>query len=202
MSGEKRPWRPAGSVGNMRETILAAARDLFATNGFQGTTMRAVASRAGADVALVAHYFRNKDGLFAATLQVPEEALEVMRQAVTAPLAERGEGLTRAYLGLWEARETRDQLRAVARAGLASQALGERMEGLLSSFLGAASDDESSAVRTATGVAMTQLLGIAVARHLLQVPTVVSLSLDDLVKLVTLGVQAVLDSAIHPSDPE
>lgn len=46
--------------------ILAAARDLFAKLGYERTTIRAVATEAGVDPALVMQYFGSKDGLFAA----------------------------------------------------------------------------------------------------------------------------------------
>ena len=54
------------------ERILAAARQLFAEVGYDRTTIRAVASAAGADPGLVMHYFGSKDALFArATVESP-----------------------------------------------------------------------------------------------------------------------------------
>jgi AcrR family transcriptional regulator len=46
--------------------ILAGARELFATEGFERTTIRGVAGRAGVDPALVMQYYGSKEGLFAA----------------------------------------------------------------------------------------------------------------------------------------
>ncbi len=46
--------------------ILAAARHAFAVQGFERTTIRGVASDAGVDPALVMQYYGNKEGLFAA----------------------------------------------------------------------------------------------------------------------------------------
>jgi len=45
--------------------ILDAARELFAESGFERTTIRGVASRAGIDAALVMQYYGNKERLFA-----------------------------------------------------------------------------------------------------------------------------------------
>ena len=193
MTDPRRTGRPPGATGNLREEILSAARELFAANGFRGTTMRAVASLAGVDVALVAHYFKNKDGLFAASLRLPDDAEHEMLRAMANPLNRRGEIIARAYLGLWEAPETREQLRAVARAALGSQALGERMEGVLANLLGAGGPaDASDSSREAMAVVMAQLLGVAVARHLLQVHTVATLPFEDLVALTAPGIQATL----------
>jgi len=57
------------------ERILAAARDLFAELGYDRTTIRAVASAAGVDAALVMHYFGSKDLLFARAVEVPADEL-------------------------------------------------------------------------------------------------------------------------------
>ena len=47
--------------------ILDAARELFAEVGFEKTTIRSVAAKAGIDPALVMQYYGNKEGLFAAS---------------------------------------------------------------------------------------------------------------------------------------
>lgn len=44
--------------------ILQAARELFAKEGYDRTTIRSVAGRAEVDPALVMHYFGSKEGLF------------------------------------------------------------------------------------------------------------------------------------------
>jgi AcrR family transcriptional regulator len=51
--------------------ILDGARGLFAEHGFDRTTIRAVATSAGVDPALVMQYFGSKRGLFARALEVP-----------------------------------------------------------------------------------------------------------------------------------
>lgn len=198
MSQRKRAGRPPGSNGGrQRQVILTAARELFADEGFRGTTMRAVAARAGVDVSLVAHYFTNKQGLFAATLQLPAHAKDEMLQAMAAAPEQRGRELTQAFLGLWEAPETGEQLRVVARTALSSRELGRRTEGVLVDiFTNALSAGATEAPHTTIEVAWTQLLGVAIARYLLQLPTVANLPLDDLVDLVAPGVQTTLDQGV------
>ncbi len=46
-------------------SILDAARELFAADGFERTTIRGVAARAGIDPALVMQHFGSKERLFA-----------------------------------------------------------------------------------------------------------------------------------------
>lgn len=66
------PGRPSGAVpGKSRGTILAAARELFAEQGFIRTTTRAIASKAGVDPALVHYFFQTKAKLFAAVVELP-----------------------------------------------------------------------------------------------------------------------------------
>ena len=61
----KRPGRPPGT-SDTRERILTNARELFARNGIDKTSIRAVAAAAGVDPALVHHYYGTKQQLFAA----------------------------------------------------------------------------------------------------------------------------------------
>ena len=65
--------------GPTRAAILAAARRRFSDDGFERTTVRAVAGDAGVDPSMVMRYFENKDGLFnaaiAVDLQLPDRML-------------------------------------------------------------------------------------------------------------------------------
>lgn len=47
----------------VRERIIAAARDLFADRGLDGVSMRGVAERVGVTATALYHYFENKDEL-------------------------------------------------------------------------------------------------------------------------------------------
>jgi AcrR family transcriptional regulator len=51
--------------------IVSCARKSFSTNGFAGTTNRAIAQAAGVDAALVSYYFPDKAALLAAALEPP-----------------------------------------------------------------------------------------------------------------------------------
>lgn len=64
---------PAGSrrahdSSATRQDLIEAGRDLFHERGYAGATVRAIGERAGADPALIARYFGNKEGLYLATL--------------------------------------------------------------------------------------------------------------------------------------
>lgn len=88
-----------------RDRILTAARSLFAAHGFTRTTLRAVAAEAGCDVALIPHYFGNKQGLFDAATSVPE-AGEAMRSPVlAAPLDRIGLAVAQTFVTVWDTPE-------------------------------------------------------------------------------------------------
>lgn len=54
----------------MRENILAAALEYFATFGFEGTTTRAVAERAGVTHTLVIYHFKSKEQLWMSVMDM------------------------------------------------------------------------------------------------------------------------------------
>ncbi len=51
-----------------RDTILAAATELFAAQGFAGTTIKGLAAKAGVNSALLYYYYEGKEGLYRAVL--------------------------------------------------------------------------------------------------------------------------------------
>lgn len=58
-----------------RDELLAAARQVFAANGYHGTTMADVARAAGLSYGVAYWYFDSKDDLFKAAMTAEEEAL-------------------------------------------------------------------------------------------------------------------------------
>lgn len=70
-----------------RRALLAAARELFAAQGYERTTVRAVAERAGVNQALLFRYFGNKEALFAEA--VTEQALAPLVDGPPETLLER-----------------------------------------------------------------------------------------------------------------
>jgi AcrR family transcriptional regulator len=56
--------RPRNAI-QTRADILAAARRRFGAEGYERTTLRAIAADVGVDAALVIHYFGSKQDLFA-----------------------------------------------------------------------------------------------------------------------------------------
>src|SRR3546814_5945922 len=68
--------KDAASPGQIRvrnrALILAAAEDVFATQGYRGATTAAIAKKAGLPKANVHYYFGTKEALYAAVLRSEE----------------------------------------------------------------------------------------------------------------------------------
>lgn len=188
-----RTGRPPRSDSNNRDRILDAARNEFAAHGFDATGLRSIATRAGVDVALIAHYFGSKNDLFVASIELPEGALAMIADVLAAPAAERGERLTRGYLELWERPETSAQVRVLGRSALTNEAAAARMRDLLTGVL---ADPQVTAAfgpqAVGLSLAAAHLVGVAFARHLIGVPVLAEVELDRLVEIITPTVQRYL----------
>jgi TetR/AcrR family transcriptional regulator len=57
-----------GTDGN-RVSLIKAAADAFADNGYEGASLRSIAEAAGVSYQLISHYFGNKEDLWRATLE-------------------------------------------------------------------------------------------------------------------------------------
>jgi TetR/AcrR family transcriptional regulator len=66
--------------GSARAGILCAARSLFAEKGFDGTSTREIAARAGVNKRLVFYYFGSKEELYLAALEDFFKKVEILLQ--------------------------------------------------------------------------------------------------------------------------
>jgi len=87
---------------NLREAILAAAEELFSTNGFNAVSVRDIAQAAGANPGSVTYHFETKDGLL----------LEIYRRHCGPMNLRRSELLAAAR----RVRDLQDRLEAIVRA--------------------------------------------------------------------------------------
>lgn len=150
-----------------RERILAAARKVFASEGFEGTTIADVAREAGVASGTVYLYYASKLHLFAALY---EQLFAVIGSAITtedAPPDMPGGTRARVHSVFTACREHRDLLRLVflnqdprpEAAGMMQRAEGERLEPLAGLLRGGMA---TGAVRQADAMMLARLLiGVA-----------------------------------------
>jgi AcrR family transcriptional regulator len=153
-----------------KAAILAAARTRFAAEGYRSASIRAVARDVGVDAALVVRYFGSKPALFAAAndidLRIPD--------LTDAPAAEHGELLVKHVLSRWDAATLEGQvllslLRSAASDAAAAAGMRELFAHQLVPALRHLITDESEVPQRAALVA-SQMLGLALARSVLELP--------------------------------
>src|SRR3954451_16099198 len=88
-----------GGDADTRAAIVAAARTLFAADGYAATSLRSIARTAGVDAALVHHYFDDKASLFAEALALPIQPASVVATVLAGDRATAGHRLPDAHFG-------------------------------------------------------------------------------------------------------
>lgn len=173
-----RTGRTAGSPHN-REAILASARREFSENGFEGTTIRRIASGAGVDVALLYHYFASKDELLIESLRAAEAPR--LSELTDGDPNKLGERLIRRALATYD--EGSDTLVGLIRAACthaeAARVLRESLDkGELLQLVTVLGRPQPTL--RATLIAST-LIGITLARSIIGAEALASASTDSLV---------------------
>ncbi|MFA5123450.1 TetR family transcriptional regulator [Zavarzinia sp.] len=87
MNGERGQRRAAVS-GHKRGLILEAAREVFAAEGLEGASLRAIAAKAGYTPAALYFHFDSKEAIYAEVLQASLAALGAAVQAAVDGVAE------------------------------------------------------------------------------------------------------------------
>lgn len=156
--------RPRDSAAT-RAALLDAARELFATSGYDATTVRAVADRAGVNQALLFRYFGNKEGLFAEA--VLERGLRLLADGPREDLLERT--LT-SILAEPEAgpEPLMAVLRAAGSAKVADEVRTQLGEAYSSAFASLVDTDDPADARVRADLLLAWLLGIALMRGALR----------------------------------
>ena len=192
-AGRRRPGRPAGN-SDSRERILASARELFAHNGIDRTSIRAVAAKAGVDAALVHHYFGTKQQLFTAAIRLPIDPMEVIVPMRETPVEELGYKLPSLLLPLWDSElgagliATLRSLIAGSEVSLARSFLQE----VISVEVGSRVDDPPGSGMVRTQFVASQLMGVVMARYIVKIEPFASLPAEQIAETIAPNLQRYL----------
>jgi AcrR family transcriptional regulator len=190
----RRGRRPGAST--TRQAILDAARARFASDGFAGTTIRAVAADAGVNPSLVIQFFKSKDELFGAVMSISPKSLARFSTVFEGPDKHLGERVVRAYLEVWEgAPQDSEPLMAMLRAAIVNEQAGAQLREFIQARLldgmgTGRPDDPDAALRA--GLASSMLVGLMVGRRVVGVPILANADVEILVTLMAPAIQSVL----------
>ncbi|MDP5184624.1 TetR family transcriptional regulator [Blastococcus sp. BMG 814] len=180
--------------------MLTAARAAFAERGFDGASIRAIATSAGVDPALVHHYFGSKDQLFLAAIEAPANPAEFLPEVLAGGRDELGGNVVRMLLRVWDG-----PMQPAALALVRSAVGNEWTAKLLREFLVSqvlrrvvATLDAPPAEREARGALVaSQLIGLVVARYVLRVEPLASAAPEELVAAIGPTVQRYLTGEVE-----
>lgn len=147
---------------------------MFAREGYERTSIRAIAAAARIDPSMVMRYYGSKDGLFAAASVVD---LRLPDFSGVDP-AQLGQALVGFFLVRWECDTG---LQALLRTAATNEEIAAKARGVFSSqflpLVGRLAPDQHD--RRAALLA-TQMLGLALCRYILRLPGIAEASADQL----------------------
>ena len=159
-----------------RADILAAARRRFGADGYERTTLRAIAADVGVDPALVIRYFGTKQQLFsaAAEFRIDFPDLTAMSPEDTA------DALLATFFAVWETDTTFVALlRAAATSTVAAEAMRQVFGTQVAPTLATVVPDHPVPRAVLMG---SLVLGLATTRYVLAVPAAQALGHDELIR--------------------
>lgn len=192
-----------------REAILIAARKAFADGGYDGASIRAIATSAGVDPALVHHYFGAKDQLFLAAMQVPINPAKIIPQVLDGDPDHIGERLVRTVLSVWDS-----PAGAAAAALLRSAVQHEWVSRMMKQFMLSqiipkalpklATDPKEAQLRGS--LVVSQIAGLVMARYIIRVDPLANASPEMVVALIAPTIQRYVTmplpvGALEPAAP-
>jgi AcrR family transcriptional regulator len=189
----KRRGRRPGPSGT-REAIAQAARRQFAELGFDRTTIRAVATEAGVDPALVLHYFGSKQRLFFEAVGLPFEVSELVEQLQNGPREEVGDRVVRFALGVLSEPDGlarwSGMIRAAASDPAAAEVLREVLTRRIFEPLAEALGSDDAQLRA--NLASSQMVGLVMARYIIAIEPLASVNSETIAAAIAPTIQRYL----------
>ena len=166
--------------------MLAAAKERFASDGYEKTTLRAIARDAGVDPSMVLYLFGSKADLFRESLRLIIDP-SLLVSAMSAGDGEIGERMVRQYLAIWDSPDTAPTMAAMLQSAWSNDDANEAFRGFMQGYvLTAVSEmiggDESARLRAT--LSASSLVGMALIRYVIKVPPLATVSSEDVVALI------------------
>ncbi|WP_278314191.1 TetR/AcrR family transcriptional regulator [Lolliginicoccus levis] len=194
--------RRPGDPAETRESILDAARELFAEDGFDKASIRRIAARAQVDPALIHHHFGTKQQLFIAAMRAPINPVDVVKGIINGPRSELGHRFAEAFVAVWDSPAgtgLAHTLRAVLAQDGMTTAIREFINHQLIPVLITALDGDEQERRLRANLALSQLLGLAVTRYLVRIEPIADAPAAEVVRLIAPTLQRYLTGPLEPA---
>jgi AcrR family transcriptional regulator len=170
-----------------RDAVLAAAKQRFATEGYEKTTLRAIAHDAHVDPSMVLYLFGSKEALFRESLRLIIDP-EVLVAALTGDEdPDIGTRMVRTYLGIWETPDTAASMRAMLQSATSNTDANEAFRGFIQNYVLTAVSSVlggGEQARLRAMLAASTLVGTAMLRYIIGVPPLAALPADEVVRLI------------------
>ena len=190
----RRPRGPRPGGSDTRAAVLAAAREEFATRGYDGATIRGIATAADVDPALVHHYFGTKDKVFAAALELPFNPGEIFARVLVGGIDGVGERLLRAVFAAWSDVGTRAAAMAVMRTATSSDKgaamLREFLERNVLERIAVELTPDRATLRAS--LVASQMAGLLMARYVIRIPALATATDEEIIAAVAPNLQRYL----------
>jgi AcrR family transcriptional regulator len=172
-----------------REAILTAAREAFSERGYDKASIRAIATSAGVDPALVHHYFGTKDELFLAAVEAPLDPTELVSKIVAGGTDGLPERLLRTFLSVWDHPVTGPGALALVRSALqhdwSARMLREFLTAkILRRVVGQLGIIDAAESQLRGSLVASQMIGLVMIRYVLRLEPLASASPDTIVAAV------------------
>jgi AcrR family transcriptional regulator len=166
-----------------RAAILRATRRMLSMRGYQATTIRAVAAEAGIDPSMVMRYYGNKEGLFAAAIDVNL----LLPDPNSLERSDVGNVLARHVISRWEGDLSDEFITLLLRSASTNTAAAEQLQRVFSDQImafvrGVVGDDPDTPRRAA--MLSSQVLGLAYCRYIVNLPAMVEPDADTVVAML------------------
>jgi AcrR family transcriptional regulator len=178
-----------------RKAILASARQAFAERGYDGASIRQIATGAGVDPALVHHYFGAKEQLFLEIMQMPVDPSKLVPQIVAGGADGIGERIVRTFLGVWDS-PAGASLVALMRSALSHDWSARMFREFLTSQVlrrvAKSLDLDPAEAPLRTSLVASQMAGLALTRYVIKIEPLASTPAETLVAALGPTVQRYL----------
>ena len=174
-----------------RKRLLDVAEELFSQFSFDSVSVRKIAGKAGVDASLINHYFGSKEGLFNKVLDRIVQPREAVTQISSLPKEQWGPEIVRYADTMW-CSPSGKALLALFRRAMASSpnVLHKAAETLLIDRIFTHLDSPDRELRIS--LVLSQMTGIIVARYIVTIEPLATLTTAELVSLVGPTIQRYL----------